>query len=451
LFTPLSEAKRLDLTINAQIAKAHLGLTLTGTGARYLVYQSGYVNGSGKTIYTQVASHALVAPAPPPPAASALPGIPPGPRLPPLPGLPPIVLGPSVPGPRAKVRVAIADAPKSKSVNHSLTGADRSFQDLGVTELTLDVRNVPGCICWAKDGKSFYYLDGSTGTLGHVVLEGFREDRQLGIGRKCTWLSTSAMGLLVTVADLQEVWLVDPSTLQVKDRFTAASVQRAVSAPSLSIALVGGASTPFNGNGLSIIDLQKGELITQSFNSADGRRALIGFDRPTVTPDGKYVFTIGGLEALHRFRIDGTRLVHEESSQRIAQGHIEAGICVSPDSRLVCLPSGGGNYAVGTPLPAYSTYVYKVDNLHAPACTLAQGAYPEAVGFDPRGGYIYSQNMSSFLLAFSNEGVKLKDYTLSGGQPGFRRRRQMLAHPQGGSLLLLTSEKLYYVVMPKRG
>jgi S1-C subfamily serine protease len=61
-FSPLDDAKRLDLQIDGQTARARLRVSLAGTRARFLVYQTGYVNGAGKTIYTQVGSQPLTRP-----------------------------------------------------------------------------------------------------------------------------------------------------------------------------------------------------------------------------------------------------------------------------------------------------------------------------------------------------------------------------------------------------
>jgi hypothetical protein len=175
----------------------------------------------------------------------------------------------------------------------------------------------------------------------------------------------------------------------------------------------------------------------------------VGLAAPVITPDGKYLFARGGIEQLFRFRIDAKTqaLAIDESSQRIAQGRIEE-ICVSPDSLYVCLPSGGGNPRGLNNHPevrAYSTYVYPVTRINEPAFVLEQGAYPTAVGFDPKGGLVYGQNRSHQLILFTPTGVKQREYTF--GQA--RRVRQFLVHPEGRKLLLLTEDKLFLVELPK--
>src|SRR6185369_13739033 len=100
-------------------------------------------------------------------------------------------------------------------------------------------------------------------------------------------------------------------------------------------------------------------------------------------------------------RLDNGVLFQEQTSHRIAQNGQR--VCVSPDGKYVCLPSGGGNYqnlpdhpAVGT----YTTYVYPFDNLQKPTCIVPSGAYPRTVGFDIKNGLIFAQNFDTHLRIF---------------------------------------------------
>src|SRR5262249_9665201 len=160
--------------------------------------------------------------------------------------------------------------------------------------------------------KAFFFLD-SSGFVRRVNFPELREQVRADIGHKCSWLSLSKEGLLLTVADRQQVWLLDPETLKVKSRFEVAGVRRAGVAPSTGTAIAAAADT------ITTIDLKTGsagrEYKSRDFSAKFG----IGFAMPTVSPDGKYLFTMGGIEQLHRFRIDDTRLVHEQVSPRIAQ------------------------------------------------------------------------------------------------------------------------------------
>src|SRR5207248_2614110 len=64
-------ARRVDRTIRDQQATGSFALSRTGTDSNFVVFQTCYVNGSGKAIYTQVISKPIqpvpVVTAPPPP------------------------------------------------------------------------------------------------------------------------------------------------------------------------------------------------------------------------------------------------------------------------------------------------------------------------------------------------------------------------------------------------
>src|SRR5262249_38297744 len=163
----------------------------------------------------------------------------------------------------------------------------------------------------------------------------------------------------------------------------------------LSVAFASSLAGGFNDT-ISVLDLKKGQLVRQ-YGARDMGAKLLGLGEPVCTPDGKYLFTRGGLEALHRFKIQGNTLRFDESSARIATNG--QAIEVSPDSKWVSLPAGGGNG------PGYSTFVYSVTNLSSAALTIEGGAYPRAMGFDPKAGYVYTQNHSNQLIIFTTKAL----------------------------------------------
>ncbi len=73
------------------------------------------------------------------------------------------------------------------------------------------------------------------------------------------------------------------------------------------------------------------------------------------------------------------------------------------------MPSGGGNGKdhpnhppVDTP---YTTYVYPAWNLKRPVLAVGSGAYPMAVGFDPKSGYIFTQNHDTPFKVYNFNGI----------------------------------------------
>jgi hypothetical protein len=323
-----------------------------------------------------------------------------------------------------------------------LAGAVRVVGGLQVTELTLPGKGLARCLCWAPDGKAFYTLHQDPGVLRRVRYPDFTEEQTLEIGAAATWLAPSADGLVLSVTGRQEVWLIDPVTLKVTKRLPLPGLYRAVSAPPLSVAVaaVGDARRV---ESLVVLDLKTGGA-DKVYGLRDFRSSpFLGFQMPTMSPDGTYLFTVGAFGHLHRFRLQAGMLQLEASSERIGQN--PSSIAVSPDSRLVCLPSGGGNSTnvKGHPkVPAYSTYIYAVKTLDTPVLTITQGPYPRAVAFDAKTGKIYSQSGDKQLLVFSAQGARERELVLAGrGENTW----QILAHPEGGRVLVLTDQKLYSV------
>jgi hypothetical protein len=328
----------------------------------------------------------------------------------------------------ALARPAAAADPKVSTPNRSVKGAPREVMDLRVTPLKVRA-NVAGCMFWENNrGKACWMLD-PAGTARRVSFPDFKETHVIELGRKCSWLSPSAEGLVVSVAELQEVWLLDPKRFTVKRRIAVPGLQRAVSARSLSTAFAS------NGRELFEIDLKKGKAARYSGEKPQ----LPGYADPVVSPDGKYLFTSGGLEQMHRFNIRDDKARFEQSSPRIAQGRVDVGIQVSPDSKFVTLPSYAGNYGAGR---YGNLFVYPVQNIERPEVTLEfEGPSAMAVSADPASGKFYAGG----LLVFDKDGKREKEYKLDAGEV-----KQMLVHPRGGKLLLLGTDKFLLVELPAK-
>ena len=332
--------------------------------------------------------------------------------------------------------------PNVQADAEDLLGPARQFQNLTITPLKLNAKEILPTLCWGDQLGSVLFTVDQKGIVRRLLAPSFKATHKLDLERRCTNLAVSSAGLLVALGDVQELWVLDVGSLRMLRKISVPGLRQVAAAPASPIAVVGLT------NGLTVIDLQTGRM-----TPFIPKKGLLGADNPVMTPNGRYLFTRGGIEQLHRFRIVNGNLEFEESSPRIAQGAIRAGIQVSPDSKYVCLPTGGGNYKVGGTHPEikpYSTYIYPTDNLKMPVCVIHQGAFPQAVGFDPVVGKLYSQNVSVALMVFGGTGIKQADYKLPipGGSV-----RQFLVHPQGNRLLLLANDTLLWVELPaaKRG
>jgi hypothetical protein len=323
---------------------------------------------------------------------------------------------------------AAADNPKVTTPNESAKGSSQEVMDLKVTPIKVRA-NVLGCMCWADDkGTAVWMLD-PAGTVRRASFPDLKVTHTAELGRKCSWLNPSAEGLVVSVAELQEVWLLDPTTFTVKQRIPVPGLKRAASAVSLSTAFAS------DGKDLYEVDLKKGKAARY----AGEPPKFPGYADPVVSPDGKYLFTAGGFENMHRFGIRDGKAVFEQSSARIKQGRVDIGIQVSPDSRFVTLPCYAGNYGAGK---YGSVFVFPVENIERAEVTLEFGGPGGmAISADPASGKFYAQG----LLVFDKEGKREKEYKLDAGEI-----KQMLVHPQGGKLLLLGTGKFLLVEMPQR-
>jgi S1-C subfamily serine protease len=412
---PLPEAQLVELKIDGQQATGTFTVRANGkTSLRYTV-QPVYTNGDKVIVHSQPANPYTIDFTKPP----MTPG--------------------TTPDPKLGGGLGIVTKPEPVG-------------DLKVTTLTIGRGQGPNCLCWAKDGKAFYYLDG-VGTVHRISFPELKHDAFLETGKKCTWLSVSAEGAILTVPDDQEMWLLDAVSLKVVSKLPTAHAKRVGASPALSYAYA--ADMNPGGGTLSVIDLKAGKIVKQYTNS-DFIKQGVNFDYPIVTQDGKHLFATGGFGPIYRFDLDGATVKFGDASPGILSGRFE-GLSVSGDGKFVCAPTGGGNgQTEGEKQEPYTTAIFSGDNLKTPRLRLRSGAYPLAVGFDTKSGLLYAQNGESHLILYDTEGIKLKAYTLSKAA-GVGGTRQFLVHPDGRRLLVLGGSPapdkpaaLWYVELPTK-
>ncbi len=349
------------------------------------------------------------------------------PRNAPLGWTPPV----STPAGSTHLSLAQIQLPTPQTTNRPVAMRRYDVQDLTVTELR--GTSAP-CLCWNDAGTSYYTLDNSKGVVTRVALAGFKEERRLETGHQCTWLSMSLSGLLLTVADLGEVWVLDEETLAVTDRVALPGAVRVVSAPE--------SPTAFglcDDGSLWIVDLAEMQRLVH-FLPTPTR----GLQRPVITADGKYLFcTNANGGSIHRFAVIGQELVFEESSAD-RPGDEASAPCPSADGKFVCLPSGRGDKPVAE---GPTTTVFPADNLKAPAFFVDTGEPVTAVGFDAKAGKVYAANGTGSLLVFNQAGVQDKKYAkVTGPKPVL----QYLVHPEGRKMLVVAEDKMVFVEWSRR-
>jgi hypothetical protein len=307
-----------------------------------------------------------------------------------------------------------------------------SAADPTVTRIDLESKSILPCARWADEkGKEAYLLDGDKGLLYKVAIPDGKVVSKKDFGRKVGWLDESGAGLIVSVPDKGELWVLG-ADLETKKTITVPDIGQAASSPKLPFALVGGVkdSVP-----LRTVDLKTGKATAIAVPAKFGR-TLGG--NPVVSPDGASAFTEEG-ETTIRFTIPKKGMPTPVES--IRSGGNAQRIHVSPDSKLVARPSGGGNPDLGG---SYRTGVFSTGGLTKKECVLESGGYPVAVGFDPVAKKIYTQNADFQLLAYNTGGVKKGEYKFGKESP-----HQFLAHPSGNKVLVIAKDQISFVELPK--
>jgi hypothetical protein len=403
----------------------------------------------------------------------------------------------------------------------------RMIGDLKVTKPPLDRAGLLPCMVWADaEGSAFFTLRGDTGLLQRVSFPDFKVTKKKDLERKFTWVSMSGQGLLLTCNEAEEIWVVDPGNLEVKAKIDVPKLKRAASAPGLhwavacdepakssnpfqeklgSATVIGLAPTvPPGGFGaiqkLYVIDLAKKKiepanaagisLLPKIGSLSDQAGSLGAVDNPVVSPNGAFVFTQYSsapsrgnnyIPTVFRFAFKDGKLKFEGGCN-IREAHDEdpaasaSGIVVSPDSKLVALPSPP-SASVGLTMPS-RTIVFPADNLKKINGTLEQGSTmggiirvkPVSLGFDPKSAYCYVESTSHALAIFTSHGIKKKEYTFEkpdqpvcdengptgmtrpwqdGDPDGVNGVQQYLVHPGGSQIVMLTGAGIYSVTLPK--
>lgn len=360
--------------------------------------------------------------------------------------------------------------------------------DAKAARLNVPIDGLMPCLLWADaEGSAFLALRGDTGLLRRISFPDCLVTKQKDLGRKFSWMSLSAVGLVLSCPDAEEVWVVDPQTLEVKSKVPIPKLKRAASAPCLSWAVACDQGN-FQTQKLYLVNLVQQTIAPAPVPQSGGSNA-VGVDNPAMTPDGAYVFTEGDRSRftplIYRYSSKGGELGYEDNT---GTGFPERGALVSPagitfslDSKLVGLASypwiNDESNQVFTMTP------YAVDALNKPLCTLDQGNYrsptgpvffkPKAVGFDPKGRFVYAQDLSHELVLYLASGVRKKDWTLEKpgvswpervnrlgvvvGEAGSRpwqpgdpagNVQQYLVHPAGNWMVLMTTGSIYAIELP---
>jgi hypothetical protein len=347
---------------------------------------------------------------------------------------PPAPPGGPVAAAKSSAPATVSDAKvEPQSIGSPLKTRKWRVDDLDVTALSVDEKDILPSVVWSTDGKSFYLLSKNAGVLHKVALDGLVEDGRLEIGQPCSWLVLSKAGLVVALPNLQEVWVVDPSNLAVVKKIAASGVTRVVSSPTASLAF----ATIEKPHGpvpdrVEMLDLDAGTSLGVFEATALGNLAGFGFTQ--LSPKADFLYALGKGESIQRFKVEGGRLSLDSDGPRIGQNSQD--LVLSRDGNLIALPSGGGNYVPdGHPPQKYGTYLYKPSDLSRPVSVIESGNYPRAIGFDIKNDLVYTQSSKFDLLKFKTGGTVIKEYKLSKGRDTLGTPKTIATQPDGEAIL----------------
>ncbi len=318
-------------------------------------------------------------------------------------------------------------------------------RNLQITTIFASDDPLVGDLCWTADAAAFFVLD-KNGTLRRIAWPDNVEERKLELAQPASSLTMSRLGLLVSLPQLDEVWLIDTESLQVTKRISAPGLVHVTAAPATDIAIAATRqpANPLPRDVLMVLDVAKGVAVRQYDNYAhySPRHAA-------MTPDGNYLFTEGGVEQLMRYRVRGDEIVLEEESPRLAAKG--TGVFISPDGKHVCLPSPGGNYATdpAVRVEPFTTLIFPAGNLRKPAFSINTGEAPGAVGFDPKSGNVFAHSNDKQFMLFRETGFKSREVNLPGADQFSGQPRQFLTHPAGFQVLVRTEHTIYGVELPR--
>lgn len=331
-------------------------------------------------------------------------------------------------------------------VKKSVLGTSHNVQDAEVTPLTIDTkRGVPHMV-WSSNADYFYVLN-QQGLLRQIQVPTFVEIKQLDMETRAYGLALSRQGLLVSLIEKGEIWVLDEESLAVKKVINTPGISQAVSSPNLDLAFV-----PTDGyRKMNIYDLRSGRNVKsittyelqQEFGKSIRKHpdgvTLSEFGSPAISPDGQYFMCIG-FECLHRMKIQGHNLIYEEMGARFGKGRIE----ISPDSKYVAMPTGGGNRSIveSPKLESYGTYVFRINDLQKPIAAVNSGSYPRALAYDKKRRMLYAQNYEHQLITCNVDGTLIKKYQLTRRGDSVK---QFLTDPKGRFLLMMCDKNLLRV------
>jgi tetratricopeptide (TPR) repeat protein len=343
------------------------------------------------------------------------------------------------PGKEVTPTVSNIIAPTPAVTGIDLSGDTQTVDDAKMVQMDVDKEEIVDAV-FSADGSNCFVLQ-KDGLLRKVAIPSLKEERQTNLSSACVGMGMTRRGLAVYVNSAQEIWLIDPATLEVKHRVALPGVVRIATSIGSGNLLV--STGPKD---LELVDPVTEKIVAKyssdEISSASGQ--TVNFGLFTFSPDGKEMFCTGS-ESICEFSLKDGEMTFVAAGPKI--GVDPQAIIVSPDSHYVAMPCKSGNFTLpGETKADFSTYVFKISDLQKPVMTIASGLSPRLLAFDFPARQIYAQNDQKQLIVYSPTGDKIKDYVFNKDKDATAQK--FLVHPSGRSLMILTGGKLDWVTLP---
>lgn len=318
-------------------------------------------------------------------------------------------------------------------------------KEIGVVKVqsVLSARAFRPGVAWSPDGQAFFLLNDKNVLSRFSTADGTIE-RQAKFETDCESLAMSSEGLVVAAPMEQELWILDPGTLQASKKIFVPNINRVVAGRMSSLAVATSRPWVVQSGDLHLIDLKQG-AVRRSYQAGMMKQIV-------AAPDGEHVLlTPLGSSEIRWLAIEPDALHVEAIRTQTTSFPIDQPIAMSPDGRHFALPSADPPPS-GSQLPKLDGaggYLFETADFRKPVSSIKAGVGTSApvVALDPASGHVLVSDPNSPLSLFTYAGERVRDVAIP--QLSRSGRFELSASPAGFQAVLCADDRAYLVTMTK--
>jgi predicted Zn finger-like uncharacterized protein len=312
---------------------------------------------------------------------------------------------------------------------------------LAVRTVTLGFSTQGHDALWSADGAALLLRDGNLSAVRRIRLKDLIEERHLAVGPDAVQMGLCAAGLVVPKKASREIWILDPTTLELSRRLPYFG-KEVIAAPDfpLLFQIAAGQSEGKPVTGFVATDARKGAP----------RPRFVELDNLDLgaSPDGRILLVHGPDRRLARYRFEGKGPMREEVAPHpSAAGKLPVTFRSDGQAALVLFDKELEPDDKAEPAPASGAgaLVYAVGKLERPLFAVDTGKRPSALAFDPLKRFVYAGTETGALAVFSPKG-KQREFKLALPDDESPAIRRIVPHPDGNLLAVLSEGGALYLV-----